>query len=929
MCNKFDDLWFPEIDYDAEKSKELEINSWLDNPCLSYLWERRPSRLFLYISDRKLKNEERNRLPKLFSINYYPKEALRLLEGNKSLLDRFLKDVYLLKSKVVFPAVNINYDNWLKNNIITPLVSYSGFVDKDSVQKFLDENKRKYIETSKRLNHILKNHLNINFNNILIPELAFFVNEIEGDSYNLAYILNVWLEQHKNLYKNIRFFCTGEVDESGNINAITQELKKFEAAKEGSFDYVIFPTGNKKIIEDNYKEELDKDFTQALNSGTRKYLFFSTILELHNWLLENSDLENNKVMLWASTNRKEPNSELIKRYFDIDYYNYNTAFYKITQSLIDSDEKIKKIDFLTDNYLKYLKSDSVNTFYKLRSFLPKDILYYCYLYFFMSSNESNNVDMISKIYFDISSALTETNVDLSFACNRLDKVSFDFSNDGFELIKKRYYKLLCLLFRNPIELLYRLSLINEINNTNNSIGHKMLSVLIDESKKDKYQESFVMNKIFEVFSEDICVLNFESVAINKMLQKLLMAKINFENNHNEDACLACYRFFKMIINTIDNATIDDKNILCDLFNFYKCDCSEELVYKTLEKLKLKSFYRIIRNHKLDKNKDDKSETYYNIDKYKNDVNKIIKTINYLVSYYSNINILFSKMPISQIGYFPQIALDIYYFFEENQGEKNYKSIKNAFDKLYDGESIKLKKDCLDYWVGYNWGNQIKNINKFNSLPLIIGNLKRLHFCDKSDCQIINWLNNNKNSVNDLLWLFVVPKCKECLFERLKTVISDLYNSCKEIDSRNIIALKFIDTLFELNSIENNDFKQKVDKWLINREQRRTIQILAPIYLTLLNKENTLVLADNSIGQTNNSQFIIEFLSVFVLKDSPNAVFKPILWQSSIDNQMFNTIALTMLKDNYSLLKQFLLNKVNDLPNRLLALKMLKNYNKNE
>ena len=929
MRNKIDDLWFPETDYESEKSKELEINSWLDNPCLSYLWERRPSRLFLYKTDRKLKNEERNRLPKLFSINYYPKEALMLLEDNKSLLDRFLKDVYLLKSKVVFPAVNINYDNWLKNNVITPLVSYSGFIDKDFVKKYINETKNIYINSSERLNEILRNYLNINYTKTLIPELAFFVKEIEGDSYNLAYILNVWLEQHNNLYNNIRFFCTGVVDESGNIIAITQELKKFEAAKVGNFDYVIFPTGNKEIIEAKYKKELEDDFIQALNSGSRKYLFFSTILELNNWLMENADIEKNKVMLWASTNRKEPNSELIKRYFEIDYNNYNIAFEKITQSLIDSDEKIKKIDFLTDNYLKYLNSDSVNTFYNLRSFLPKDILYYCYLYFFMTSKESNSEDLISKIYFDISSALTETNVDLSFACNRLDKVSFDFSNDGFELIKKRYYKLLCLLFRNPIELLYRLSLINEINNTNNSIGHKMLSILIEESMKDKYQESFVMNKIFEVFSEDICVLNFESVAINKMLQKLLQAKINFENNHNGDACQACDRFFKMIINIIDNATIDDKNILCDLFNFNKFDCSEELVYKTLEKLKLKNFFRIIRDYKSDKIKNDKSEKHYNIDKYKNDVDKIIKTINYLVRYYTNSNILFSKMPISQIGYFPQTALDIYYFFEENQGEKNYKSIKNAFDKLYDGESIKLKKDCLDYWVGYNWGNQIKNVNKFNSLPLIIGNLKRLHICDKSDCQITNWLNNNKNSINDLLWLFVVPKCKECLFGKLKSVVSNLYNSCKEIDSRNIIDLKFIDSLFELNSIENNDFKQKVDKWLINRNQRRTTQILAPIYLTLLNKESTFVLANNSIGQTNNSQFIIEFLSVFVLNESQNAVFKPILWQSSIDNQMFNTIALTMIKDNYSLLKQFLLNKVNDLPNRLLALKMLKKYNKNE
>lgn len=946
-------IWFPETCIDDELLKETKLNE--NGLAESSLWKNRPSRLSLYnnIDSRILRNKEQNRLGKLLSVNYYSDKDLKKLVPNEYQLNGLTRNIPPLERKVVFPAVNNKYKDYFKKNIITPLATYSGFIDAETLFDSFKNIRDKYVKSSKKLNKLLKNYLNINNTKILIPEIALFVDYIDGKSYELAYILNAWLNTNNYLYNNLRFYCTGEINESGDIKPITYELIKFEAAKNGNFDYVIFPTGNKKIIEENFKKELEDDFNQALNTGSRKYLFFSTVFELNEWLLENAESDKNKVLLWASTNRKEPNSELLNNFFEKDYDNYNVALNKITQSLINSDEKIKKIYYLTSKYLDYLSldnesdnnQDEIKTdnyieianknnfdkakknriiFSKLSNFLPKDIFYFCYLYFFMSSNDSDiseEKDYSSKIYIDISNALTETNVDLSLACKRFDKYSACFHSKILNTINKRFYKLLCLLFRNPLELLYKLSLNERINDDKNSIAYKILSILIEESKKGKYDENYIMNKIFGIFSEDISILNYDSVAIREIFKKLGIARNNFEKN-NTEACLACGSFYKLIVDSL-NKPIEDKEFLWQIYN-NNCKLSEDIILEKIIKLKLKDFYYIIKNKNIIK------KSVSNELDYKIEVEKYINNINYLLEFYKEKKYYYSKMPISQIGYFPQIALDIYYFFEESQGEKNYKSIKNAFDNFYQkGESNELKIDCLDYWVGYNWGNCFYDIIKYNSLPLIIGYIKKnASLCDKNICKVIQWLCENSNKYNkiiDLLWISLLPDCKKCLFDKLSSFVLDLYNNCKEYDSKNILNLKFIDALLNLEVIKDNDFDKSVCEWLKQNNQRRTLQILAPLYLTLLNKEDSCILSDNSFGQTNNSQFITEFLSVFVLSDSKKAIFKPILWQSSIDNQMFNTIAITMIKDNYSLLKQFLLNKVNDLPNRLLALKMLKNF----
>ena len=291
-------------------------------------WETRPTRIFWLDSekDKELYNAERSRLFKVLNKNYY----------NKKVLEEFFQSQYddeALDKINNTPKHNFGVYFPIKiksENKYLPLISFSGFI------KINNDLEKEFFEKPLIA---LKSKLNFEISGKYMPEIALY-EELEGKSYDLAFVTAILLLKHRDLFNNLpNICCSGIVDEYGNIKRIDFAKEKCEAAKKLGFDYLLFPNEN--------KEEINE---------TDNTLFFSDIIELNNWIVE---LANNKaksrVIHWLSVGGEIPTKTEFNSFFSVTL-NKGISYWQNFLKYVPIDEAIKKIKIISENYLSFTES---------------------------------------------------------------------------------------------------------------------------------------------------------------------------------------------------------------------------------------------------------------------------------------------------------------------------------------------------------------------------------------------------------------------------------------------------------------------------------------------------------------------------------------------------------------------------------------------
>ena len=182
-----------------------------------------------------------------------------------------------------------------------------------------------------------------------------------------------------------------------------------------------------------------------------------------------------------------------------------------------------------------------------------------------------------------------------------------------------------------------------------------------------------------------------------------------------------------------------------------------------------------------------------------------------------------------------------------------------------------------------------------------------------------------------MWLYFLQNdCKNCLKPELTNFLAKQHNKLLEQNDKNTskseCEIKFISALLDLNNF-NSDFETSATNALNNIKAgqpvqlRRTEELLFPLYLML--KKNISPFNLTGFGSIlNNSRFITEFIRLFCMNNPNSELFIPIRNISDIEKQILTTLSIFQLSSNKELLKIYILNNINDLPNMLIALKIL-------
>ena len=311
LSNKFQAKWLQTVNEDFIKIIEAEYECHFDKP----FWESRPTRLFAIKPSSEtieIYQKEYNRLEKVFNTNYYKRECLEnIFSDDEIVLDLIDKPRKILPG-IAFPAVN-----QFEADKNFPLVSFSRYdlrsIFDDTGTKGLDS----FITASKRIFEIVYNFTSIEYREKLIyflPQLAFF-QTINGDSYQLSLVMQVWYEWNKNSFQkyDMPSICaTGCVSDNGEILPIDKAEIKLEAAYNMGFDYIIFPEDNRK--------ELEKQLAALENKD--KILFFSHIKEAFEWLslLTDKNRDIGIIKNWAEKQAERPSSDTFASFFNTGDY---------------------------------------------------------------------------------------------------------------------------------------------------------------------------------------------------------------------------------------------------------------------------------------------------------------------------------------------------------------------------------------------------------------------------------------------------------------------------------------------------------------------------------------------------------------------------------------------------------------------------------
>ncbi len=378
LSNNFQTKWLQKVNKNFIKIVEAEYEYHSDKP----FWESRPTRLYAIKPSPEtieIYQKEYNRLEKVFNSNYYQKECLENIFSDDEIILNLINEPRKLLPGIAFPAVN-EYE--ADKNF--PLVSFSRYdlrsIIDDTGTKELDV----FINASQRLFEIVYNFTSIEYRKILIyflPQLAFF-QTINGDSYQLSLVMQIWYEWNKNSFQkyDMPSICaTGCVTENGEILPIDKAEIKLEAAYSMGFDYIIFPEGNRKNLNNQLARFENKE----------KVLFFSHIKEAFEWLSLQTDKNRDIGIIknWAEKQIYRQSSDTFASFFNTNDYDDPREWKKLIKG--NADQKLDKLRVFLEEYCKW-----ANIIPELKF----DSLYNKYLDDFIKENDNSDLAEVLRFF---------------------------------------------------------------------------------------------------------------------------------------------------------------------------------------------------------------------------------------------------------------------------------------------------------------------------------------------------------------------------------------------------------------------------------------------------------------------------------------------------------------------------------------------------
>jgi len=794
-----------------------------------------------------------------------------------------------------------------------PDVSFSGF-EELSGSRIDKVDFKKYENIGKTLKPLLKYETNIYYILQIDPLI-----KIEGRSFELGYFVNRWLQMNKDAFNQIpNICCTGEIKQDGNLGKIEQAEIKIKAALTKNFDYIFLP-------EDN-RNEYDTD---------PRIIYFQNIYQVINFLSENTDDQKskNKIKAWLNGDNSEPTNEF-ERYFKTqsDPTENSLKIYKDLFGHKSAEEQYEKLQTIVRNYaayaLKQFDTNAVERAKVINLIFPRSISFF----YLTSLLKENSFDYKEKsIYNSAADFFLSSDPDVTLTSGLLSDTDFMEQEETFEKIRRRYPKLLCLLFKNSAQLLYLLSCLKSKNHTEDRLLNSVLSEIENYDVKTNETESEVilMNKVLKVFSDSVNLKDINFITNSKKIALLYKARKNFLTQNCTKAAQACFNFFEKILEKVEKDEAS-RQIAKDFFEDKDISDSQKIV------LKKPAYTHLSKVHESNKQ---------GLKSYKDEIKKIENIAKSLLSKFLNDTFKIEE----KYGFYPQPAFNIFSYFQSNKSnyplQSFFNTVLGGFGKHFQNSEAKtFKSESLAFWAGQNFENldteTTLSLSKPFALPYYIGALKR-HFSanvNKSDPLIkklttfLTTLDSNKTGyIRHFLWFYFLDNdCKKPLNNKIHKLLKaklEHIKSLKNFDQseKSILELSFLCDLFadETHETGDNRWQFELENYLKNpHKTRRTTQLLAPISLLIKGKHTCDEIFAHSSNSLNNSQFVTEFIRVFCLNaNNPETLFVPICRQRSSDKQIFDTLALLSLRNRPDLLKKYVLSRVHDLPNLFLAFKL--------
>lgn len=911
-----------EKDWLFENIREIEKIKKVDHT--HPFWQYRPTRVFWlasipnFIKNKNISSyytEEAERLKDAFCLNYYKNTPDF---AKIALYDPEINDTLPCRGAYV-PIVIENKHEYL------PDVSFSGFEEasSDVIGKI---NLKKY----EKISNALKSLLDYETNVFYILQIDYFF-EIKGRSFELGYFVNRWLQMNKNTFRILpNICCTGEVSDNGAINEIDQVLLKTEAALTKDFDYIFLPEKNRKEID------------ASKHASDNRIIYFQNIHQVINFLSENTDEQKskNKIRVWLNGDNSEPKDDF-ERHFKAQNNPIDNSI-KIHKDLLgykSTKEKYEKLQIMTKYYLNYalknFNSSSIERAKAINLMFPRDTGFF-YLTSLLKENSAGYNE--KTLYNSTADFFLSSDTDVTIAAGLLSNTDFIEQNDIFKNIRLKYPKLLCLLFKNSAQLLYLLSCLKDMNYDENRLSQQVLNELenFDLLTNERKAEINMMNNVLSHFSGSVAINDIDLIPNAKKIEFLYRAYNNFLKQNKPKEAQVCVDYFDKILD-ITNETSENKPALLELF---KGAGLTEQHNKLLEKSTYSNFKKTLNAN----NKTTKS--------YLEEIKSLETTAETLLNRFINGSFDLNEKPEC----FVQPAFNIFVHLYQNHDSKTLQQhlkeildgFKNHYANTQSSEANALKAGCLSFWAGNNLDNfdaaMNLNLKKPYALTYYVGALKRYltkngNKCEhKEHCKLKKHINSQyTGNIHDFLWLYFLVNenakdckdtqnpCKDCIGPNLNLLINeklDKYSKEPEKSHKTLLEQSFLSDLFNCKTNDNFWQKELIEYSEHPHETRRTTQLLAPISLLIKSGHSSDTTFEGKTASLNNSQFVTEYIRLFCTgTTTPESFFVPISWQSSIDKQMFDTIVLLCLKDHPTLLKNYVLSRIHDLPNLYLAFKL--------
>ncbi len=660
-----------------------------------------------------------------------------------------------------------------------------------------------------------------------------------------------------------------------------------------------------------------------------RIIAFGHTEELNSWLLMNTGNGPGlrKVSAWLKADRDEPEISDFSQYFAHCEDN-NLKFLWHSKSLIKQQPqktRVNKIKTLLDKFFCSQKYSEANLHKVLPDFLWMALLPWQLLFW-----QDRNCLHAENLYLNFCQKFLTSQPEIILAANFINSNSAQslIADKRFKTIRIRYPALLWLFFREPVEMLFLYSKLQELS----SFEVKMLGKLCEELKTNAKAYCSVTSSLSaDANIMTLLVKNIDSQArfssgvrlvVRKRLALLYSSWKNFYRQQKKEPLLkeaadVSQLLLKMHLKRL--ARKDKLDLTCII---------EVLGNKKIEPHRFKELRRHPVLYRFLKEFDRKN---YQIPRKSLSEKSLAKEV------VSNLN-----CKTRSLAWLPQPGAAFLSALEHDWLIFDWARVLNAFSQRINLEPAQeLMLFCLSHWAGRitaimdenSLNKQLRFTKKRFATAFSVGYRQ---VCHESDDMAEAYKEDFYGSDNFEKWFLLLDfKAKMEIFARHEEFLLVKGNefSGKESLKKNVMARQFYRAClayFCKNSKLNREkklFDGLAGRFLKNPVSiRKTAQALVPVYFLLTQNYKKMEKAISLVAhQLNNSQFVCEYIQTFV---NSARVLRPINWHNSLDEQTYNSLVIGDLAITKSpALDEFVFNFVDD-PENLKRAFLLKKKFKN-